>query len=138
MVKSKPHIEPCDNIEFVARQCQSYNTLVSGTNSLSTEKWYKARETSSNEEEARLIVTAVNLIRNKKINFQHCATYCPSVEVVFQHNQSFASKLFEIFMSELIKNPIKQQSLLLLLLLISFLATVIRLLLSYDLFIYLQ
>ena len=100
-----------NDIQFVTRQGQSDITLLSNTNSLLTEKWYKARETNSDDEEARIIVTAAKLIRNKIRNFQHCTAYYPNVEDVIQHSQGYVPHLLELFMTELIKNPLKQQSL---------------------------
>ena len=57
---------------------------------------------------------AAKITRNKKINLRQCiqsTAYYPSVYVAIQHSQSYVRKLFEIFIPELIKNPIKQQSL---------------------------
>ena len=47
-----------NDIQFVTRQGQSDIILLSNTNSLLTEKWYKAKEAISDDEEARIIVTA--------------------------------------------------------------------------------
>ena len=64
-----------NDIQFVTRPCQSDIILLLNTNSLLTEKWYKARGTVSDDEEASIIVTAAKLIRNKIRKLHHCTAY---------------------------------------------------------------
>ena len=84
--------------------------LLSNSRKLLTDAWYKNVQSDITEEENRIIITAENLIGNKIKNHDTSVDYYLTVEEIMEGNVTHVPDLLKLFIAQLVKNPLRQES----------------------------
>ena len=109
-IKNKLTKKYGDDVQFVNRFKNSNVIILSNNRKLLTDQWYEQRKLNKSEEEERIVITAAKILKNKIKNHEISVDSYPTLENITNGGHSHVPPLLKLFVDELIRNPLKQES----------------------------
>ena len=100
-----------DEISFVTRSGKSDIIVLSNINSNFTEAWHNKQKVSKTDEAECIIITAAKLIKNAIKNHTRETDFYPTTDDTMNNDNKFVPLALQTFIKELLKSPVKQNSL---------------------------
>ena len=110
MTKIKLKERYWDSLQFVNREGRSDIILLDNISVILTESWYDQRKSNQCDEAEHIIKTAAKILKGVIKNPIDQTDFYPTIDDIRNSNNDHAPDLLKLFVSEVIKSPLKQIS----------------------------